>query len=161
VASSADSKLPSKPRFSTDSIPARFGEGCHIQYEHAIRVLLESRPQRQLPSLRCKLRRHPSRWACLLTCCSVPGCSSPSGRWLIRNAQVGIARAASIRKSPLSGSGGWQSTQLAPLLNAPSLFWSLGADALEPIFEVEKPRQPGGRACRLRSALWRIIASPC
>jgi outer membrane protein, multidrug efflux system len=57
-----------------------------------------------------------------------------------QNAQVGIARAAFYPHITLSGSGGWQSRDLGPLLNAPSLFWSIGADALQPIFEGGRNR---------------------
>ncbi len=56
------------------------------------------------------------------------------------NAQVGLARTAFYPHITLSGGGGWQSTQIASLLNAPSLFWSLGADALEPILEGGRNR---------------------
>jgi multidrug efflux system outer membrane protein len=56
------------------------------------------------------------------------------------NAQVGIARAAFYPHITLSGSAGWQSTDVTTLLNAPSLFWSLGADALEPIVEGGRNR---------------------
>jgi multidrug efflux system outer membrane protein len=57
-----------------------------------------------------------------------------------QNAQVGIAHSAFYPHITLSGSGGWQSRDLEPLLNAPSLFWSLGADALQPIFEGGRNR---------------------
>jgi NodT family efflux transporter outer membrane factor (OMF) lipoprotein len=57
-----------------------------------------------------------------------------------QNAEVGIARTAFYPHITLSGSGGWQSRDLAPLFNAPSLFWSLGADALQPIFEGGRNR---------------------
>jgi multidrug efflux system outer membrane protein len=57
-----------------------------------------------------------------------------------QNAQVGIARTAFYPHITLSGTGGWQSRDLAPLFNAPSLFWSLGADALQPIFEGGRNR---------------------
>ena len=57
-----------------------------------------------------------------------------------QNAQVGIARTAFYPHITLSGSGGWQSRDLGSLLNAPSLFWSLGADALEPILEGGRNR---------------------
>jgi multidrug efflux system outer membrane protein len=57
-----------------------------------------------------------------------------------QNAQVGIARTAFYPHITLSGAGGWQSRDLAPLFNAPSLFWSLGADALQPIFEGGRNR---------------------
>jgi len=56
------------------------------------------------------------------------------------NAQVGIARAAFYPHITLGGSGGWQSRDIATLVNAPSLFWSLGADALQPIFQGGRNR---------------------
>jgi outer membrane protein, multidrug efflux system len=56
------------------------------------------------------------------------------------NAQVGLARTAFYPHITLSGAGGWQSTQIASLLNAPSLFWSLGADVLQPIVEGGRNR---------------------
>jgi outer membrane protein, multidrug efflux system len=51
------------------------------------------------------------------------------------NAEVGIARTAFYPHITISGGGGWQSKSITSLLNAPSLFWSLGADALEPVIQ--------------------------
>ena len=56
------------------------------------------------------------------------------------NAQVGIARTAFYPHITLSGGGGWQSTDITELLNAPSLFWSLGFDALQPIIQGGRNR---------------------
>jgi outer membrane protein, multidrug efflux system len=56
------------------------------------------------------------------------------------NAQVGLARTAFYPHITLGGAGGWQSTTITSLVNAPSLFWSLGADALEPIFQGGRNR---------------------
>jgi outer membrane protein, multidrug efflux system len=56
------------------------------------------------------------------------------------NAQVGIARTAFYPHITLSGGGGWQSTDITNLLNAPSLFWSLGVDALQPIIQGGRNR---------------------
>ncbi len=64
-----------------------------------------------------------------------PDISTAERLMAFQNAQVGIAHSALYPHITLSGGGGWQSRDLAPLLNAPSLFWSLGADALQPIFE--------------------------
>lgn len=64
-----------------------------------------------------------------------PDVATAERQMAFENAQVGIARTAFYPHITLSGSGGWQSTTLAPLFNAPSLFWSLGADALQPIFQ--------------------------
>jgi multidrug efflux system outer membrane protein len=69
-----------------------------------------------------------------------PDVSTAERLMAYQNAQVGIARSAFYPHITLSGSGGWQSTTIAPLLNAPSLFWSLGADALQPIFEGGRNR---------------------
>ncbi len=56
------------------------------------------------------------------------------------NAQVGLAYTAFYPHITLSGSGGWQSSSLSSLLNAPSLFWSLGGDALEPLLQGGRNR---------------------
>ncbi len=57
-----------------------------------------------------------------------------------QNAQVGIARTAFYPHITLGGAGGWQSKDIATLVNAPSLFWSLGADALEPVLQGGRNR---------------------
>jgi multidrug efflux system outer membrane protein len=51
------------------------------------------------------------------------------------NAQVGLAKTAFYPHITLSGGGGWLSKDITTLLDAPSLFWSLGGDAFEPILE--------------------------
>ena len=56
------------------------------------------------------------------------------------NAQIGLARAAFYPHITLSSAGGLQSTDIASLFSAPSLFWSLGADALEPIIQGGRNR---------------------
>jgi outer membrane protein, multidrug efflux system len=56
------------------------------------------------------------------------------------NAQLGLARAAFYPHITLSGAGGFQSTSITSLLSAPSAFWSLGADALEPIVQGGRNR---------------------
>ncbi len=57
-----------------------------------------------------------------------------------QNAQVGIAATAFYPHITLSGSGGWQSRDIATLANAPSAFWSLGSDLLQPIFNGGRNR---------------------
>ncbi len=56
------------------------------------------------------------------------------------NARVGLAKTAFYPRITLSGAGGLQSTALSSLFNAPSLFWSLGADALEPVLQGGRNR---------------------
>jgi NodT family efflux transporter outer membrane factor (OMF) lipoprotein len=69
-----------------------------------------------------------------------PDIATAERQMAYENAEVGIARAAFYPHITLSGSGGWQSTDISSLLNAPSLFWSLGADALQPIVEGGRNR---------------------
>lgn len=62
-----------------------------------------------------------------------------------QNAQVGIARTAfyphiTLGGAPLSGAGGLQSADIGSLFSAPSLIWSLGFDALEPVFQGGRNR---------------------
>jgi len=56
------------------------------------------------------------------------------------NAQVGIAMTAFYPHITLSGSGGWESRDIATLVNAPSALWSLGGDVLQPIFNGGRNR---------------------
>lgn len=63
-----------------------------------------------------------------------PDVATSERRMAYQNAQVGIAKAAFYPHITLSGTGGWQSRDIATLANAPSLFWALGGDLLQPIF---------------------------
>lgn len=49
------------------------------------------------------------------------------------NARIGVARAALYPSISLGGSAGLDSQAISKLLNAPSLFWSLGLSAIEPV----------------------------
>ena len=69
-----------------------------------------------------------------------PDIATAERQMALQNAQVGIARTAFYPHITLGGSGGWQSANVSPLLNAPSLVWSLGADALQPIVEGGRNR---------------------
>jgi outer membrane protein, multidrug efflux system len=112
------------------------------QYEHAIAVLVGQ------PASSIGVRVAPLQGAPPPVPLGVPSdvlqrrpdISTAERQMAYQNAQVGIARTAFYPQITLSGSGGWQSSEIASLLNAPSLFWSLGADALEPIFEGGRNR---------------------
>jgi outer membrane protein TolC len=56
------------------------------------------------------------------------------------NALVGVARTAFYPQFTLSGSGGFQSITLGSLISTPNLFWSLGGDLLQPIFNGGRNR---------------------
>jgi outer membrane protein, multidrug efflux system len=112
------------------------------QYEHAIAVLV-GQPASSLNVQVKPLDATPPRVPLGVPSDVLqrrPDVASAERQMAYQNAQVGIARTAFYPQITLGGSGGWQSTQIVPLLNAPSLFWSLGADALEPIFEGGRNR---------------------
>lgn len=69
-----------------------------------------------------------------------PDIATSERQMAYENAQVGLAYTAFYPHITISGSGGWQSTDITNLLNAPSLFWSLGADALQPVLEGGRNR---------------------
>jgi NodT family efflux transporter outer membrane factor (OMF) lipoprotein len=69
-----------------------------------------------------------------------PDIASAERQIAYANAQVGIAKAAFYPHITLGGIGGWQSRDIATLANAPSLYWSIGADALQPIFQGGRNR---------------------
>jgi outer membrane protein, multidrug efflux system len=52
----------------------------------------------------------------------------------VANAQIGIARAAYYPSLDLFGTGGWQSADIAKLVNVQSTFWAVGANVAETIF---------------------------
>jgi outer membrane protein, multidrug efflux system len=70
-----------------------------------------------------------------------PDIATAERQMAYENAQVGIARTAFYPHIEISNTGGgWQSTSITNLVNAPSLFWSIGADALEPILQGGRNR---------------------
>jgi NodT family efflux transporter outer membrane factor (OMF) lipoprotein len=112
------------------------------QYEHAIAVLV-GQPASNLDVPVAPLRATPPPVPLGVPSDELerrPDISTAERMMAYQNAQVGIARAAFYPHITLSGAGGWQSRDLGSLLNAPSLFWSLGADALQPIFEGGRNR---------------------
>jgi multidrug efflux system outer membrane protein len=56
------------------------------------------------------------------------------------NALVGVAQTAFYPQFTISGGGGFQSITLGSLISAPSAFWSLGGDLLQPIFNGGRNR---------------------
>jgi multidrug efflux system outer membrane protein len=69
-----------------------------------------------------------------------PDVATSERQMAFENAQVGIAMTAFYPHITLSGSGGWESRDIATLVSAPSAFWSLGGDLLQPIFNGGRNR---------------------
>jgi multidrug efflux system outer membrane protein len=69
-----------------------------------------------------------------------PDIATSERQMAFENAQVGIAMTAFYPHITLSGSGGWESRDIATLVSAPSALWSLGGDVLQPIFNGGRNR---------------------
>jgi len=69
-----------------------------------------------------------------------PDIATSERQMAVQNAQVGLAKAAFYPHITLSGNGGLQGRDIATLANAPSFFWALGGDILQPIFNGGKNR---------------------
>ena len=63
-----------------------------------------------------------------------PDIAEAERQMAIANAQIGIAKAAYFPSLNLFGTGGWQSADIAKLLNVQSTFWAVGANVAESIF---------------------------
>ena len=112
------------------------------QYEHAIAVLTGK------PASRFSLGEAPFEVAPPAIPVGLPSeilerrpdIATSERRMAFENAQVGLAKAAFYPHITLSGSGGWQSRDIATLVNAPSAMWALGGDLLQPIFNGGRNR---------------------
>ena len=112
------------------------------QYEHAIAALI-GQPASSLSVAAAPLRATPPPLPLGVPSDVLerrPDIATQERLIAAANAQVGVARAAFYPHITLGGSGGWQSSDIATLTNVPSLFWSLGADALQPIFQGGRNR---------------------
>ncbi|HKC24959.1 MAG TPA: efflux transporter outer membrane subunit [Thermoanaerobaculia bacterium] len=69
-----------------------------------------------------------------------PDVAGAERRVAAANARVGVAVAGFFPRLLLSASGGFSAGQLAGLFSVPNRFWSLGATALETIFDAGKRR---------------------
>jgi NodT family efflux transporter outer membrane factor (OMF) lipoprotein len=62
-----------------------------------------------------------------------PDIATAERQMAYQNALVGVATAAFYPQLTLSGVGGFQSTNIANLVTAPTAIWSLGGDLLQPV----------------------------
>ena len=69
-----------------------------------------------------------------------PDVATAERRMAYENAQVGIATTAFYPHITLFGGGGVQSRDITTLFQGPSAIWSIGADALQPIFNGGRNR---------------------
>lgn len=112
------------------------------QYEHALAVLVgQPAPSFSVPVIPLKATPPPVPLGIPSDVLERrPDIATFERQMAYQNAHVGLARTAFYPHITLSGAGGLQSTSIASLVTAPSLVWSLGADAFEPIFQGGRNR---------------------
>jgi len=117
-------------------------EQQRAQYEHAISVLVgKPASSFSLPSASSDAAPPPVPTGVPSEILERrPDVASSERQMAYENAQVGLATAAFYPHITLGGSGGWQSRDIATLMNAPSAFWSLGGDLLQPVFNGGRNR---------------------
>lgn len=112
------------------------------QYEHAIAALV-GQPASSFSILAVPLQESPPPVPLGVPSGVLerrPDIATLERQMAYQNAQVGLAKTAFYPHITLSGGGGVESKNLSTLFNAPSLFWSLGADALEPLLQGGRNR---------------------
>ncbi|HEV2401905.1 MAG TPA: efflux transporter outer membrane subunit [Candidatus Sulfotelmatobacter sp.] len=117
-------------------------EESRAQYEHAIAVLV-GQPASSFSVPVAPLKTTPPSVPLGVPSDVLerrPDIATYERQMAYENAQVGLARTAFYPNITLSGSGGLESAALSSLFSAPSLFWSLGADAFEPILQGGRNR---------------------
>jgi len=72
----------------------------------------------------------------------------PSARWPWPTRKSAVARAAYFPSLNLFANGGWQTADIAKLLNVQSTMWAFGANAAESIFT--RPEARSGAICKSR-----------
>ncbi len=112
------------------------------QYEHAIAVLVgQPAPSFSIPAAPLNVTPPPVPLGVPSDVLERrPDIASLEREMAFENAQVGIARTAFYPHITITGAGGLESAAITSLFNAPSLFWSLGADAFEPLLQGGRNR---------------------
>jgi len=107
------------------------------QYEHALAVLL-GRPAAEFSLPEAPFALEPPVIPAGLPSDLLerrPDVAGAKRQMAALNAQIGVARAAFFPQLSLTGSAGYQSANLATLVNLPSAAWSVGAALAAPIYE--------------------------
>jgi len=107
------------------------------QYEHAVAILIGKPPAEfTLPPL--PLTAPPPHVPISVPSELLerrPDIAAAERRVASANAQIGVARSAYYPLISLGASGGFQSSAITALLNGPSGLWSIGAAAVETVFD--------------------------
>jgi NodT family efflux transporter outer membrane factor (OMF) lipoprotein len=106
------------------------------QLEHAIAVLV-GKPPAELTIPRSPINVPPPQMPVALPSELLerrPDIAADERRMAAANAQIGVQQAAYYPNISLSGAGGYENNALSGLFSLPSRFWSIGASAVETLF---------------------------
>ncbi|HME32524.1 MAG TPA: efflux transporter outer membrane subunit [Terriglobales bacterium] len=121
---------------------------ARAQFEHAVAVLVGKPPAEfTLPPL--PLTAPPPRIPVGLPSALLerrPDIAGAERRMASANAQIGVAKAAYYPSIGLTASGGLESGSLTSLLQGPSGWWSVGASALQTVFDAGRRRAVSDQA---------------
>ncbi len=111
---------------------------ARAQYEHAV-AILTGRPPAEVTIARRILAADPPAVPVAVPSALLerrPDIANAERQMAAQNEQIGIAQAAMYPTIGLSGAAGLQGTTLANVFSVPGLFWSLGANATQLIFDA-------------------------
>jgi NodT family efflux transporter outer membrane factor (OMF) lipoprotein len=112
------------------------------QYEHAVAILIGKPPAEfSLPPL--PLTAPPPHIPISVPSELLerrPDIAASERRVAAANAQIGVAKSAYYPLINLGASGGFESGSITTLINGPSGLWSVGASAVETVFDVGRRR---------------------
>ena len=129
--------LQQKSELDATRVQAQLLLNQRAQYEHAIAALVG------VPAPSFSIERHVIAMQPPPIALGIPSdllqrrpdVASAERAMAAANAQIGVAKAAFFPSLTLTPSIGWQSTNFADLLSAPSLMWTLGASVGEVLFD--------------------------
>src|SRR5262249_9179830 len=117
---------------------------ARAQFEHAVAILIGKPPEElSLPPL--PLSAPPPHIPISVPSDLLerrPDIAAAERRVASANAQIGVAKSAYYPVIGLSASGGFESTNITTLLQGPSGLWSVGASAVETVFDVGRRHAP-------------------
>jgi NodT family efflux transporter outer membrane factor (OMF) lipoprotein len=111
---------------------------ARAQYEHAVAVLV-GKPPADFSLAALPLTAPPPPIPAGLPSELLerrPDIASAERRMASANAQIGVAKAAYYPTISLGAAGGFESGVITTLISGPSIFWSVGGSAVEPLFDA-------------------------
>src|SRR5580700_9270032 len=115
---------------------------ARAQYEHAVAILI-GKPPADFSLAALPLTASPPPIPAGLPSQLLerrPDIAAAERRMASANAQIGVAKAANYPTISLGATGGFESGVISTLISGPSILWSAGGSAVEPLFDAGRRR---------------------